>query len=183
MVNQPLNNIPNDLISAIKNIYKPAGMQITATPSREAESSEYGACRFDLNQCHIAFRVAKITPTKIGQFVTLWKRPKPSDHIMPLDITDNIDFVIIHVSDGIHHGQFIFNQKILCAKGILSHGDKKGKLAFRVYPAWTNPSSKQALKTQQWQLPYFLLIAPDGSADLTQIRQLFKKNREMHETT
>jgi hypothetical protein len=37
----------------------------------EAESAEYGAYTFELNDLSVRFRVAKITPTKIGQFVTL----------------------------------------------------------------------------------------------------------------
>ncbi len=39
----------------------------------ENESSEYGACTFDIGNLKITFRLAKITPTKIGQFVALWK--------------------------------------------------------------------------------------------------------------
>lgn len=42
---------------------------------REVASSEYGACRLGLDDYTIVFRVAKTTPTKIGQFVTIWKRP------------------------------------------------------------------------------------------------------------
>ena len=40
----------------------------------EIESAEYGAYIFEINGFKIRFRVAKITPTKVGQFVTLWKR-------------------------------------------------------------------------------------------------------------
>jgi|GEM_PF-3635531 len=36
----------------------------------------------------------------------------------------------------------------------MTHG-KKGKMAIRVYPPWTTPTVKQAIKTQQWQLQYF----------------------------
>ena len=60
-----------DLSSAIEQIYKPAGMRLTDEAWREEESAEYGACRFSLNGQVIVFRVAKTTPTKIGQFVTL----------------------------------------------------------------------------------------------------------------
>lgn len=40
----------------------------------EPESKEYDACRFKLNGLNIISRKAKITPKKIGQFVTFWKR-------------------------------------------------------------------------------------------------------------
>jgi hypothetical protein len=38
---------------------------------------------------------------------------------------------------------------------IISTHLKEGKRGMRVYPPWDLPSSKQAKKTQQWQLPYF----------------------------
>jgi len=38
------------------------------------KSVEYEACIFRLNDFFVRFGVSKITPTKIGQFVTLWKR-------------------------------------------------------------------------------------------------------------
>ena len=47
----------------------------------EKESSEYCAHRFEINNKKILFRQAKITPTKIGQFVTLWKRNKTKNVI------------------------------------------------------------------------------------------------------
>ncbi|GJM68894.1 hypothetical protein HMSSN036_11100 [Paenibacillus macerans] len=28
-------------------------------------------------------------------------------------------------------------------------------MAIRVYPGWENPTSKQAIETQKWQLAYF----------------------------
>ena len=31
-----------------------------------------------------------------------------------------------------------------------------GKMAMRVYPSWDSLTSKQAMKTQEWQLPYFI---------------------------
>ncbi len=41
---------------------------------QDNESQEYGASTFEMNNKIIKFRVAKITPTKVGQFVTFWKR-------------------------------------------------------------------------------------------------------------
>ena len=39
-----------------------------------AESTEYNACSYTVNGQKIIERTAKITPKKIGQFVTCWKR-------------------------------------------------------------------------------------------------------------
>lgn len=60
----------------------------------ESESIAYGAYMFKLNSMNVRFRVAKITPTKIGQFVTLWKRIG-NGSIQPYDIVDSIDFFIV----------------------------------------------------------------------------------------
>lgn len=168
-------SLPHDLITAIRYIYEPAGMKLTSAVFSEAESIEYGACRFGINGHNIVFRVAKITPTKIGQFVTIWKRPIVGGEIAPLDISDGVTFVIISVSDEIHRGQFIFDRKILVAKDIMSHDGKGGKRGIRVYPPWTNPVAKAALKTQQWQLQYFLPIAINGAVDLVRVSELFSE--------
>ena len=108
MINK-VSNIPNSLAYAISNLYEPAGMKITKEPLKEDESVEYGAYRFSLENQIVVFRKAKITPTKLGQFVTIWKRPVANGEIAPLDSMDKIDFVIINVSDDKHFGQFIFN--------------------------------------------------------------------------
>lgn len=59
-----------DLLDVKNRVYIPSGFKCTA-PVMESESAEYGASSFELNGYSIRFRVAKITPIKIGQFVTL----------------------------------------------------------------------------------------------------------------
>ena len=169
-----LGHIPNDLIAAIQDVYKPAGMQLTDLALREAESVEYGASRFGLDGHTIAFRVAKTTPTKIGQFVTIWKRPRPGSTIAPFDVDDGVAFVVVSVSDATHRGQFVFDHKILASKGIMAINGKGGKRAIRVYPPWVKPVAKEAVRTQQWQLQYFLPLEQSGSADSVQVRRLFE---------
>jgi hypothetical protein len=166
--------LPEDLITAIKNIYEPAKMRVTTTPIREIESVEYGASRLSIDGHVIAFRIAKITPTKIGQFVTIWKRPKLGGDIAPLDNNDGVDFVVVSVFDGTHRGQFVFDQDVLVAKGIMSRNGQGGKRAIRVYPPWSKPVAKAAIRTQNWQLPYFFSISHEGIADLNQVRKHFK---------
>jgi hypothetical protein len=176
MTNTSLEHLPNDVVTSIQKIYIPAGLKITQPPLREPCGFEYGACRFGLGDQTIVFRIAKTTPKKIGQFTTLWKRPTQSRDIAPLDTTDNVAFVVVCVSDGVSHGQFVFCQKILFEKNIMSQDTKKGKCAFRLYPPWTHPTSRRALKTQQWQSPYFFSQGKDGSANLEEVRRLFKQS-------
>ncbi len=171
--NATVGELPHDLIFAIQHVYQPVGMTVTTEAFREAESAEYGACRFVLDGHMVVFRVAKTTPTKVGQFVTCWKRSVAK--IMPLDLSDNVDFLVVNVSDAIHRGQFVFPQKTLVERGIMSANNEGGKLAFRIYPPWTKPVAKAAIKSQQWQLNYFFSFTEANGIDLERVRKLFFK--------
>lgn len=126
------------------------------------ECTEYGACSFSLNGKMIEHRVSKVTPTKIGQFVTIWKRNKEGI-TRPYDISDEMDFIIITARSGNNIGQFILPKSVLSEKGIISNQGKGGKRGIRVYPPWDVPTNKQAIKTQNWQIKYFLTIAENIS--------------------
>lgn len=123
----------------------------------EKESQEYCAAQFELNNSKIIFRKAKITPTKIGQFVTLWKRIEEKP-IQPYSSTDYFDLVVINCETPSSFGQFVFSKTVLEEKGYLQSQSKKGKLGFRVYPSWDKTENKQAQQTQNWQLNYFTEI-------------------------
>lgn len=138
----------------------------------EQESSEYNACRFQLNGQTILSRNAKITPKKVGQFVTFWKRNR-NGSIEPFSQNDQIDFYIVNVRTDSEFGQFVFPQSVLIKKGIITTEKKEGKRAFRVYPTWDKPKSKQAEQTQKWQLNYFYLI--NHSTELQNVRELYNQ--------
>ena len=72
-----------------------------------------------------------------------------------------------------HFGQFVFPKSVLSEQGILTTDLKEGKRAFRIYPPWEKPQSKQALKTQKWQSGYFLEIPNDQSLNLRQAERLY----------
>ena len=66
-------NLENDeLAIAKKLIYEPCGFKCSSIKV-EPESSAYKACNFKLDKIFAKHRKAKITPTKVGQFVTLWR--------------------------------------------------------------------------------------------------------------
>ncbi len=121
-----------------------------------SESKEYKACSYAINDMNIIERTAKITPKKIGQFVTCWKR-NIDGITAPYKDSDRIDYFIIKVNSNEKSGTFKFPKAALIKHGILSTEKKEGKRGFRVYPIWDRPTSKQALKTQAWQLNYFNL--------------------------
>lgn len=164
-------NIPHpDLVTAQKLAYEPNGLLLSGL-LEEKESQEYAACAFEINNKNIKFRVAKITPIKIGQFVTLWKRIR-TDPIMPFDVTDPIDLFVVSVRNEQHLGQFVFTKNILHEKGFISKEGKGGKLAMRVYPPWDITNNPQAKKTQAWQLLYFFEIQP--ISDSFKLQKLFR---------
>jgi hypothetical protein len=152
--------VHSDLLLAEDLIYKPSGL-ILENLKIENESKDYGAAEFTLNNHSIKFRVGKITPTKIGQFVTFWKRIGKGP-ILPYDFNDSFDFLVVSVRAENHFGQFVFPKAVLCEKGIISSSEKEGKRAMRIYPPWDKADNSQAKRTQAWQLKYFIKFSVDN---------------------
>lgn len=111
---------------------------------------------------NILFRIANITPTKSGQFVTLWKRIG-NGPIIPYDMSDPIDYFMIYVQQENRHGFFFIPKTVLYTKGFVSSNGQGGKRAMRVYASWDIAESKQAQKTQEWQLNYFFELDKNKS--------------------
>jgi hypothetical protein len=151
------------------NVYVRCGLTLS-NYIIEDESKEYDASRFELSGLKIACRSARITPKKAGQFVTFWKRNR-NGTIEPLHEKDKIDFFAVNVRSENKFGHFIFPRSILIEKGIISTDKREGKRAFRVYPGWDLVQSKQALKTQKWQLNYFFEV--DEDMDLHKVKELY----------
>ncbi|UXP31235.1 MepB family protein [Reichenbachiella agarivorans] len=143
-----------DLSLTDKLVFSPLGLKLQYF-ALESESQEYNACRFELNDKKVVYRSAKITPTKTGQFVTLWKRD-PKGSIQPLDGSDTLDLIIILTKKDKNLGLFIFSKSILIEKGILNTPNKGGKRGFRVYPSWDKTTNRQAQRSQDWQSDYFI---------------------------
>ncbi|MES2680766.1 MAG: MepB family protein [Bacteroidota bacterium] len=147
----------------VKALYDQHGLSVTGL-SEEPESFEYGACTYNLNGLVVKFRVSKITPKKAGQFVTIWKRNEQGI-TQPFDETDELDFVIISSRNGTDFGQFIFPKAVLVDKRIITGKGREGKRGIRVYPPWDKANNKQAIKTQEWQLRYFVDLQSGGSRE------------------
>lgn len=155
----------SDLLLALK-IYQQQGYNCSISVS-EKESKAYGAYDFTLKNHKIKYRIAKTTPTKAGQFVTLWKRIN-NGPIQPFDSKDEVDFFIISVRKEGQFGQFVFPKSVLMEKGIVTNL-KEGKRAFRVYLPWEENLNKQAQKTQRWQLNYFIDFTKNKTVNLNHI--------------
>ncbi|MFG1785004.1 MepB family protein [Rhodococcus oryzae] len=164
--------VPADLLAAKTLVFDPCGIACSA-PVPEPESAAYGAHEFTADGRPIRFRVAKTTPNKVGQFVTLWKRSAQGP-IAPFDIVDPVELVIVSTRDGDRLGQFVFPRRALAERGVLSRDGVGGKRAIRVYPPWAAPTSRQARGTQAWQLDHFLPIADAGALDTARALALYR---------
>jgi len=152
-------------------IFSPLNM-VLSNLIKESESSSYEAHKFELVGKSIVFRIAKITPKKAGQFVTVWKRGE-NGLIEPFNHLDSVDLFIINTSTDNHFGQFVFPESVLCERNIVSYKDKTGKRAIRVYPSWEVNINSQAKRTQNWQLEYFLDLSPHTIIDYSKVKKLY----------
>jgi hypothetical protein len=146
------------MISEIKTletkILKPLNLAISDI-IQDLECEDYFGFNIKINQLNIKFRKAKITPNKIGKFVTLWKRNLIGE-TEPFNINDDFHFYIIASTENEKSGFFLFPKFTLENHQILTNEKKLGKRGFRVYTNWDYPDSKQALKSKIWQSEYFI---------------------------
>lgn len=126
---------------------------------QDFECEDYFGFNFKLGNLQIKFRKAKITPTKTGQFVTLWRRNLISKETEPFSFEDKSNFYLILTETNENFGFFFFTKDSLIKNQILSSSSKGGKRGFRVYPDWDAPQNKQATKTQNWQSEFFIDFA------------------------
>lgn len=168
MTNSKTNHSEIEVINEM--IFKACNLEITNI-AEELESREYAAHSFQLDKKTVKFRIAKITPTKTGQFVTIWKRNEKGI-TCPYDITDNFDFFIIVTRKETNLGIFIFPKDVLLENKIISNNKREGKRGIRVYPSWDITTNKQAIKTQHWQLQYFLDITQVEKIDINKAKRL-----------
>ncbi|MEU7132470.1 MepB family protein [Streptomyces sp. NPDC046261] len=169
--NEPWAGLPGDLLAARTRVYDPSGFACSR-PVPEPESAEYAAHGFTLDGMAVRFRVARTTPTKVGQFVTVWQRSAEGP-IRPFDAEDGIDLFVISSRDSGHFGQFVFPREVLCERGIVSRNGTGGKRGFRVYPPWVTTTNRQARGTQAWQVNHFLPLGENGPVDRERAQALY----------
>ncbi|MCD9855296.1 MepB family protein [Epilithonimonas sp. JDS] len=150
-------------------VFRPLNLEISElTPDPECE--DYLGFNFKINQTKIKFRKSKLTPKKVGQFVTFWKRD-PDGKTVPFDINDDFDCYMICIEENMNSGLFIFPKTVLEKENLISSDVKTGKRGFRIYADWHFPNSRQAEKTKLWQAEFFI----NFSDNETMICEKFKK--------
>lgn len=167
-------NIFSKTLTYVNEIfYEPNHFTIKAI-REETQNSDYGAGLFQLNSKSVRFRVAKVTPTKIGQFVAFWEKDLDSNN-QAFSYENATDLLVINTfsNDNQSFGQFVFPKAVLVKQNILKTATVKGKMAIRVYPSWDTPTSKQAIATQKWQLPYFVVMNNNNSLQIQELIRLY----------
>lgn len=152
-----MNDFNKVLAQLKKYVYEPCDLSVESIQA-EQQNAKYGACIFRIGSKTIRFRVSNRTPTKIGQFVAFWKKDENHKN-QPYSYREAPDLLVItSFKNESEFGQFIFPKQVLLHE-IFKTPTTKGKMAIRVYPSWDIPISKQAIKTQEWQLPYFVNLS------------------------
>ena len=124
-------------------------------------------------QAQVRVRSGKITPTKVGLFVTHWRRTADGT-TGPYGVHDSADTLLVTAAeDGPHpaRGVFVFDRASLVSHGIVARDGRDGKRGFRVYPPWSLTAPGQAARTQRWQVEHFVPL-PLGDGDLGRARRL-----------
>ncbi|MFC8302556.1 MepB family protein [Specibacter sp. NPDC057265] len=148
-------------------LWQRAGL-VAADAAVEPGGAGYAAHTLTLAGHRTVFRAAKTTPTKAGQFATLWQRSVKGP-IRPFDLADGVALFAILAGTGTGRGMFLFPPAELAGRKVLSVDGQGGKRALRLYPPQVPTSSAQARRSQQWQCRHFLpLDAPTG-----QLREVF----------
>lgn len=120
----------------------------------EEQTSDYEAGRAKIGSGTWRIRTARVTPTKPGAFVAVWRR-SPSGKTQPFESSDACDGLLVFVPDGSRFGVFTFTREHLVEHGVVQSPLAPGKRGFRVYPSWCMDLNAQATRTQRAQAGAF----------------------------
>ena len=114
----------------------------------EEQGSDYESGHVLLDSGKWRIRSARVTPTKPGAFVAIWRR-SPSGSTEPFDSSDECEGLMVFVSEAERFGVFTFTREHLVDLGVFQSARAPGKRGFRVYPSWCTHLNTQAVRTQR----------------------------------
>ncbi|MEV7972171.1 MepB family protein [Cellulomonas sp. NPDC089187] len=118
----------------------------------EAQSSDYQAGLAAIDGEDWRIRTARVTPTKPGAFVAVWRRAADGG-TEPFPASDPVAGLLVLVEDDDRFGAFRFTASHLASLGVTSGPGRPGLRGFRVYPSWCEGLNPQATRTQAAQAP------------------------------
>lgn len=155
------------MISSVERLARwaldPAGIEYRLTP--EPDNAAYSAAILTVGDVRLRVREARVTPTKPGAFVSVWRR-SPHGGAEPFPAADAVAGLLVLVADSPLAGVFHFTPEHLAALGVTSTPTTPGKRGFRVYPPWCDGLNPQASRTQRAQAAAFINLT-DGERTLT----------------
>ncbi|WGD36793.1 MepB family protein [Lysinibacter sp. HNR] len=119
-------------------------------PQLEPQNSNYQSGVVRLNGELWRIRTARVTPTKPGAFVAVWKRNERGK-TQPFDTDDPATGLLVFVEERDRFGVFRFQACQLEIMGITASVSQPGKRGFRLYPSWCRALNTQAAHTQHEQ--------------------------------
>ncbi len=125
----------------------------------EEQNSDYesGVARIGNERWRI--RTARITPTKPGAFVAVWKRGEGGS-TRPFTADESMTGLLVFVEEQERFGVFQFTKTHLVSLGYVTSDVHPGKRGFRVYPVWCTDLNPQASRTQRAQGAAFAELTP-----------------------
>lgn len=138
---------------ALQHFVATKGVHLGAVTAEE-QGSDYEACAADIGGARWRVRTARITPTKPGAFVAVWRRG-PNGETEPFDADGATAGLLVLVPDGGRFGAFTFPGATMAALGVYSSERWAGKRGFRLYPTWCTGLNPQAERTRAAQARYF----------------------------
>ena len=120
----------------------------------EEQNSDYesGVALIGTEQWRI--RTARITPTKPGAFVAVWKRGEGGS-TRPFTSNEALSGLLVFAEEEERFGVFRFTAMHLLSLGYITSASHPGKRGFRVYPSWSSELNPQASRAKRAQAPAF----------------------------
>lgn len=127
---------------------------LASPPEPEEERGDYESGVVRLGSAVWRLRTARVTPTKPGAFVAVWRRDDQGE-TRPFRCDESTAGLLVFVQDRTRFGVFRFTSAHLADLGVTQSPAHPGKRGFRVYPAWCTGINPQAERTQRAQASAF----------------------------
>lgn len=132
----------------------PAAAELQPVIQIEEQNSDYESGVAHIGKEQWRIRTARITPTKPGAFVAVWKRDEGGS-TRPFTADESLSGLLVFVAEQERFGVFQFTTAHLTTLGYARSELHPGKRGFRLYAPWCSDLNPQASRTQRAQAAAF----------------------------